>query len=147
MGVHNRITNKTQRQKSFLVFTVRFSKKSFNMSHLSTSAERAKMDLIHIDTVINLGTPHLAEKIFKSLSDDDLIHCLSVSKTWMEFAEKILLPMWKGKLLKACKEGKAEIVKLLLDNGDDTELNTEEKYDWLGRTPFAWACTNFHEAV
>ena len=119
------------------------------MAHSSKSAKRAKMDLVHIDTVINLGLPHVADKIFKSLSIDDLKQCQKVSKTWMVLseeilAEKILFQQWKGRLWEACKEGKTKIVKLLLDYGDDTDLNAE---DWDRRTSFAWACSNSHEAV
>ena len=59
-------------------------------------------------------------------------------------AEKTLFQQWKGRLWEACKEGKTKIVKLLLDYGDDTDLNAE---DWDRRTSFAWACSNSHEAV
>ena len=97
-----------------------------------------------INRIINIGIPHIGEQIFKSLSENDLIHCLKVSNTWEVFSEKILLRKWKGKLLEACQAGKTEIVRILLDNGDDTELNaTDEK----GKTAFIWACENGHEAV
>jgi len=119
------------------------------------------MDLVHIDTIFNLGIPHVAEKIFKSLSVNDLNHCQQVSNTWMVLtkkilAEKILLQKWKGKLLEACQEGKTEIVRILLEYGDDTELNTRSVYSLCNRkpgwrrsglTPFAMACKNGHEAV
>ena len=90
-------------------------------------AKKAKMDFVHIDTIINVAIPHVAEDIFKNLSDNDLIQCRQVSKTWKVFAEKFLLPKWRGKLWEACREGKTEIVSLLLDNGDDTELNATDK--------------------
>ena len=113
------------------------------------SAKKAKMELLHIDTVINLGLPHIAEQIFKSLNEDDLIHCLKVSKTWMVLAEKVLtekvlLGIWKGQLFDECTKGRIKVVKILLDYGDDTELNAT---DWVGRTPFARACEKSHEAV
>jgi len=102
------------------------------------------MELVHIDAVINSGMPHIAEEIFKSLNDDDLIQCWKVSKTWKVFAEEILLPKWRGKLIEACRAGKTEIVRLLLDNGDDTELNATDKN---GSTPFILACKNRHQDV
>ena len=126
------------------------------MAHSSKSVERAEMDPVHIDRVINLGLPHVAEKIFKSLGADDLKQCQKVSKTWMVLSEEILAKkilfqqwkQWKGHLLDACKKGKTKIVKLLLDNGDDTDLNAKDDGDYYNRrTPFAWACSNGHEAV
>ena len=93
----------------------------------------------------------MAEKIFKSLSIDDLKQCQKVSKTWMVLseeilAEKILFQRWKGQLLKACKEGKTNIVRILLDYGDVTDLNTADDRN-CSMTPFTWACWNGHEAV
>ena len=60
------------------------------------------MDSVHIDAIINLGIPHVAEEIFVSFSDDDLIQCLKVSETWKGFAAKVLLQKWRGQLFKAC---------------------------------------------
>ena len=83
-------------------------------------------DLNQIDgkIMINPGIPHLGEQIFESLDTDDLIQCLKVSKAWKSLAEKILLKRWKSKFLTACKDGKAEIVRILMDDfdGDSDEL-------------------------
>ena len=114
------------------------------MSQSSKFAKKAKMDLVHIDAIINSGLPHVAEEIFKSLSDDDLIQCLKVSKTWKGFAEKVLLQKWSGKLSEACCAGKTEILRLLLDNGDDTALNATDEKGW---TPFSLACLYRHQGV
>ena len=109
------------------------------------------MDLSHVDKIINSGIPHVAERIFNSLSVNDLKHCQKVSKTWMVLSEKILtekiLFQWKGKLLEACKKGEKDVVRILLENEDDIDLNATDSRDWYFRTPFAWACTNSHEAV
>ena len=67
------------------------------------------MEIVHIDTIINLGIPHVGENIFASLEADDLIQCRKVLDTWKVLAAKILLVQWKGKLLEACQEGKTEI--------------------------------------
>ena len=91
-------------------------------------------DVVHIDAIINLSMPHVAEQVFQCLSENDLIQCLKVSKTWKAFA---LLQKCRGKLLEACKAGKTEIVRLLLNNGYDTKLNATHED---GMTPFAWAC-------
>ena len=131
-------------KKVFELLLVLQEKKPFKMSQSSKSAKKAKMDLVHIDAIINSGMPHVAEEIFKSLSDDDLIQCLKVSKTWKGFAKKILLQKWRGQFFEACQAGKTEIVRLLLDNGDDTELNATNKNGW---TPFILACNNRHQAV
>ena len=96
------------------------------MSSSSKYAKRAKMDLVCIDTVINMGIPHVAEQIFESLGVDDLLQCLKVSKTWKIIAEKILLQN-RGRLvdkfMEECQKGNAEIVEVLLTYLNDTELN------------------------
>ena len=48
-----------------------------------------------MDKVINLGIPHVGEKIFESIETDDLIKYLMVSETWRELAENVMLKRWK----------------------------------------------------
>ena len=69
-----------------------------------------------MENVINLGIPHVGEQIFKSLKSDTLIQCLEVSQMWKSLAENEILQRWKGQMLEACKEGKKEIVTLLVNN-------------------------------
>ena len=91
------------------------------MSQSSKSDKEAEMNIIDLNSIINLAIPHVGEQIFEGLEMNDLIQCLKVSTTWKILAGKILLPKWKGKLLEACREGKTEIVELLLDNLEDTD--------------------------
>ena len=100
------------------------------------------MEIVHIDTIINLGIPHVGENIFKSLETKDLIECLKVSETWKILAGNILLPRWKGKLLEACQEGQTEIVELLLDNLEDADEVTA--LDGRGKTALILACEHGH---
>ena len=99
-----------------------------------------------MDKVINFGLPHIGEQVFQSLESDTLIQCLKVSEAWKVYAETVLLQRWKGKLGEACKDGKTEIVQILLNNlhEDNTEL---ENPDGSGNTPFMLACTNGHKDV
>ena len=80
-----------------------------------------------LEHVINLGIPHVGEQIFESLNTDDLLQCTRVSKTWKILAENVLLKNWKGKMFRACKTGKTEIVELLLEhyNSEESGLNVK----------------------
>ena len=70
-----------------------------------------------MEDIINLGIPHVGEQIFQSLESKDLTQCQQVSQTWKILSEKAwLYKTWKGKMFEACRLGKAEIVKLLLEN-------------------------------
>ena len=75
-----------------------------------------------MECIINFAIPHVGEQIFGSLGGDDLYQCLRVCQTWKAFADTLLPPKWKGKMFEACKTGKTEIVKLLLEH-----YNSEEK--------------------
>ena len=55
-----------------------------------------------MDKVINLGIPHVSEKIFRGINNRGLIQCMLVSQTWKVLAENVLLKRSKGKMLKAC---------------------------------------------
>ena len=82
-----------------------------------------------MEKVINLGIPHVGEKIFESSETDELITYFLVSETWKELAENVLLKRWKGWTYLACSSGKTEIVKLLLERIDDIDL---KKRDIIG---------------
>ena len=92
-----------------------------------------------MDNVVNLGIPHVGEKIFRGINDRGLIQCMLVSETWKVLARNVLLKRSKGKILKACRRGETTIVKLLLDNfnAEESGLNSREED---GLTPFHWAC-------
>ena len=110
------------------------------------------MEIVHIDSIINLGVPHVVENIFASLETSDLIQCLKVSETWKVMAEKILHLKWKGKLLEACATGKTEITEILLDNLENSDkvnainenINAKNKFGW---TAFMGACGHGHKDV
>ena len=99
-----------------------------------------------LEDVINLGIPHVGEQIFESLNTNNLLQCTRVTKTWKVLATNVLLQRWKGKMFEACKTGKTEIVKLLLEhyNSEESGLNVKGEY---GRTPLMMACNNGHKDV
>ena len=99
-----------------------------------------------MDKVINLGIPHVGELIFESIDTPGLIQYLSVSETWKVLAETVLVKRWKGKMFKACKSGKAQVVELLIKrcNAEESGLNIKDKNGW---TAFMWACRNGHKDV
>ena len=98
-----------------------------------------------MEKVINLGIPHIGEKILAKIDTDDLIQCLDVSEVWKIFAENVLLKRWSGNIKEACITGKTEIVKILLQqNGSKTELNAT---DVNGRTVFMLTCIKGHKDV
>ena len=75
-----------------------------------------------METVINLGIPHVGEQIFKSLSTKDLLQFLEVSQDWRVLAENVLFLRFKGKLFEACRDGKTEIVRIILDHSKNEDL-------------------------
>merc|ERR1711884_873046 len=86
-----------------------------------------------MEKVINDRIPHVGEKIFRSVDSDSLIQCLSVSTYWQELAKNELLKRWKRKIFEACKSGKTEIVKLLLEEEEIEDINA---IDQSGGTAF-----------
>ena len=76
-----------------------------------------------MDKVINFGIPHVGELIFESLDTPQLMKCLEVSETWRELAENVLIKRWKGKMLKACKNGETKVVQLLLENCNSKKVD------------------------
>ena len=99
-----------------------------------------------MDAIINHGIPHVGEQIFESLENEELIQCLKVSQTWQVLAENILFKRWKGKFFETCEYGKAEIVKILLDRSEISEIDVIAR-DSCGRTVFMWACYISHKGV
>ena len=89
-----------------------------------------------MDKVINLGIPHVGELIFESITTPELINCLEVSETWKVLAENVLIKRWKGRILQACNRGYIKVVRLLLDNSDQIDLNARNS---RGQTAFIGA--------
>ena len=92
-----------------------------------------------MEKVINLHIPRVGEQIFEKIDTDDLIKWFMVSETWRKLAENVLLKRWKGQMFEACRSGKFEIVKLLLER-TDAKLNTR---DFNGMTSFMTLMTWF----
>ena len=84
---------------------------------------------IKMENIINVTIPHIGEQIFENIDTKALVRFLSVSETWRDLAENVLLKRWKGKLFKACVEGETEIVKLLLEHSQigDPEMNATDE--------------------
>ena len=75
-----------------------------------------------MEKVINIGIPHVGEKILENIDTDGLIECLKVSETWKILAENVLLKRWNGRIFEACEIGKSEIAKILLEQDEDIDL-------------------------
>ena len=100
-----------------------------------------------MNKVINLVIPYVGEQVFESLENDSLTQCLEVSEaSWKVLAENVLLKRWKGKMLLACRTGKTQIVKLLLQhyNSEESGLKSKDENGW---TPFMMACCKGHTDV
>ena len=109
------------------------------------NVEEAENNECAINNIINLGIPHIGEKIFSSVDTNELIQWMKVSKPWRVLIENVLKKRWNGKIFEACKDGKTEIVKILLANlKSKDELNYKGERGW---TAFAWACKNGHKDV
>ena len=82
-----------------------------------------------MDKIINLRIPHVGEQIFQNLEYEDLIQCQQVSQTWRILSKKAWLDKtWKGKMFEACRAGKVEIVKYLLENYNSDENSELGKF-------------------
>ena len=100
-----------------------------------------------MDTIINIGIPHIGEQIFQSLGIVDLIRCKSVSETWKGLIEndlcKKVLEKYKSDV-NAVFEHKDQAVvtnifKILLeDSGEDSNINFNVR-NQFGQTPFIQA--------
>ena len=100
-----------------------------------------------MENVINLGIPHVGEKIFENIHTEGLLKCLTVSKTWETLIENVLAKRWQGKIFEAAEQGHAKLVELLLKRSTDLENELNDKKG-IGKAPFAVACQNGHrEAV
>ena len=62
-----------------------------------------------MEKVINRGIPHVGEKIFRSVDTNGLIQCLSVSSTWKELAENVLLKRWNRKIFRLVRVEKQKL--------------------------------------
>ena len=91
------------------------------------------VSVFKMEKVINLGIPHVGEKIFRSMDTPGLIKCLEVSKTWKVLAENVLIKRWKGKMFEACQNGETKVVQLLLErcNSEESGLNVKKSMDGL----------------
>ena len=75
-----------------------------------------------MNSVINLGVPHLGEQIFEYLDTPTLIQFRFVSKTWKIIAENVLVNRWKDKNVFEDDEDLPDsttqtiVVKLLLEH-------------------------------
>ena len=118
-------------------------KRETSTSTLPNNQKKRRFEETQLSDVINLGIPHVAEQIFDSLATDDLVQCQKVSHSWNGLLSKrvSLLKQWKGRILEACRDGKTEIVKLLLQHytHEESGMNLRDICA-LGATPFMLAC-------
>ena len=104
--------------------------------------------MFKMDRVINLDIPEVGEQILDHIDTDGLFQLFRVSRTWKILAENVLVKRWRdgGKPFDACVEGKAKIVKLLLERCKSEKIGLNAR-DEFGCTPFMWACYNGHKDV
>ena len=83
-----------------------------------------------MDTIINLGIPHIGEQIFQNLEIEDLVRCREVSTTWKILVENVVFKKWKGDIHFACMEGQTEVIKILLEHpkSETIEWNAEDRH-------------------
>ena len=108
---------------------------------MASSAKRRKKsesEHVKMDQIINLGIPHIGEKIFESIDTKSLVRFLSVSNAWKELAGNVLFKRHRGQILVACKKEPSEVVKILIERSETEELNVKQQLDCL--TPFMIAC-------
>ena len=121
-----------------------------NITFWGLNSPQKRLSTLKMDKVINLGIPHVAERVFKSINTPGLIKCLKVSQTWFELAGNVLIKRWKGKIRSkmfgACKTGKTKIVQLILERCKTEEIGLNMKSSF-GMTPLMWACHNGHKDV
>ena len=124
-------------------------KRKQSTSEELTNCKRSRNDTqntLTLNEVINLGIPHIGEKIFRSIDTPGLKSFLEVSETWKVLAENVLTKRWKGKMFKACKTGETKVVQLLLErcNSEESGLNIKDED---GGTAFMIACYNGRKDV
>ena len=105
-----------------------------------------KASQFKMENIINLGIPHIGEKIFRSIDTPGLIKCLEVSQTWFDLAGNVFLKRTRVKMLEACQSGETKVVQLLLEhcNSEENGLNTKDEEGW---TPFNEACFHGHKDI
>ena len=99
---------------------------------------------VKMDQIINLGIPHIGEKIFQSIDSETLIGFLSVSNAWKVLAGNVLFKRrYKDQIFYACIDAPLAFVEILVERSETEELN-EKKEDL---TPFMTACKNGRDKV
>ena len=102
-----------------------------------------------MENVINLGIPHVAENIFGNLTDDQLLECLKVSKTWENIAQELLILRWRDDLSVPLCRGLTNIVQGMLEHPKCVNIDwniilavkTHPRSDSkIQLTPFMLAC-------
>ena len=98
-----------------------------------------------MEKVINLGIPHIGEKIFENIDTPGLIECALVSETWETLAHNVLLKRTartvngRTAFMTACIYGHKNVVKLFLDHSVDKNIDLNAK-DSNGLTAFMLTC-------
>ena len=100
-----------------------------------------------MNSIINLGIPHVGEQIFQSIGTDELVQCLAVSQSWKILIEGVLFQRWKGKIIKACKNGITEVVRILLEHSKEESVADINSKNMFGRDGFLLACKNGHHNI
>ena len=108
-----------------------------------------------MDTIINVGIPHIGEQIFQSLEIVDLIRYKSVSETWKGLIENVLckkvVEKYKSDVNAVFEQNDQALVttifKILLEgSGEDTNIDFNVR-NQFGRTPFIQACVLGNKTV
>ena len=91
-----------------------------------------------MDKVINLGIPHVAENILAHLTDDQLLECLKVSKTWENIAQELLILRWRDNLQVPIQKGLTNIVQGMLDHPECGSINWNTSLSLQLEVPTIW---------
>ena len=85
-----------------------------------------------MNSIINIGLPHIAEQIFNQLSTESLFKCRQVSETWQRLVERILVErqvqldtdhLDRTVFISACRQKDAAVVQLLIQNAERHYIN------------------------
>ena len=95
-----------------------------------------------MNTVINLGIPHVGEQIFQYLETKEQLRCLEVSTTWKILTENVIFDNWKHKTFEACERQQTQIIKILLEHPNSGSVDWNVKDEDSGQGAFFAACSS-----
>ena len=116
--------------------------------------DQEKTERSLIDQVINLGIPHVAQKIFNHITTAKLVDLCQVSKSWRQLiVDEILMGtrihfdvVSKKPLMFACIDGNVDLAEMLLNHPKSDEITVNARC-FNGMTALMYACKLGHTKV